>query len=85
MSIGDTFYGVLPACDVNPWGINTNGLIDPFFFSGTDAVPEPGSLWLVLTGLGGIMWLRTGKHRHGDAIRNCSLSLESCDRNAELI
>jgi len=86
MSIGDTFYGVFAGLgDVNAGGINTNGLIDPFFFSGTDAVPEPRSLWLVLTGLGGVMWLRTGKHRHGDAIRNCSLSLEYCDRNAELI
>gem|GEM_PF-6252830 len=45
MSIGDTFYGVFAGLgDVNAGGINTNGLIDPFFFSGTDAVPEPRSL-----------------------------------------
>jgi len=50
MSIGDTFYGVFAGLgDISAGGINTTGLIDPFFFSGTDAVPEPGSLWLVLT------------------------------------
>jgi hypothetical protein len=38
--------------------INTTGLIDPFFFSGTDAVPEPGTLSLVLTGLAAAVWLR---------------------------
>src|SRR5215831_3327690 len=61
-SIGDTFYGVFAGLgDVNAGGINTTGLIDPFFFSGTDAVPEPGSLWLVLTGVAGILWLRPRK------------------------
>jgi len=44
-SNGDTFYGVFAGLgDVNVDGINTTGLIDPFFFSGTDAVPEPDSL-----------------------------------------
>jgi hypothetical protein len=44
--------------DVTAGGINTTGLIDPFFFSGTDAVPEPGTLLLVLTGLAGAIWVR---------------------------
>jgi hypothetical protein len=51
-SIGDTFYGVFAGLgNVNAGGINTTGLIDPFFFSGTDAVPEPGSLALLSTAL----------------------------------
>ena len=58
-SIGDTFYGTFAGLgDVNAGGINTTDLIDPFFFSGTDAVPEPGTLLLVLTGLAGAMWVR---------------------------
>jgi len=61
-SIGDTFYGVFAGLgDVNAGGINTTGLIDPFFFSGTDAAPEPGSLSLVLTGLAAVLWLRRRK------------------------
>ncbi len=59
MSIGDTFYGTFAGLgNVNAGGIDTTRLIDPFFFSGTDAVPEPGSLSLVLTGLAAAMWLR---------------------------
>jgi len=62
-SIGDTFYGVFAGLgDVNAGGINTTGLIDPFFFSGTDAAPEPGSLSLVLTGLAVVLWLRRRKN-----------------------
>jgi len=62
MSIGDTFYGTFAGLgDVNAGGIDTTRLIDPFFFSGTDAVPEPGSLSLVLTGLAAVMWLRRRK------------------------
>jgi hypothetical protein len=58
MSIDDTFYGVFAGLgDVNIGGINTTGLIDPFFFSGTDAVPEPGTLSLVVTGLSVATWL----------------------------
>jgi hypothetical protein len=57
MSIGDTVYGTFAGLgDVNAGGIDTTGLIDPFFFSATD-VPEPGSWSLVLTGLAGaILW-----------------------------
>jgi hypothetical protein len=62
MSVGDTFFGVFAGLgDVNAGGINTTGLIDPFFFFGTDAVittPEPGSLLVVLTSLGAIGLLR---------------------------
>lgn len=62
-SIGDTFYGVFAGLgDVNAGDINTTGLIDPFFFSGTDAAPEPGSLSLVLTGLAAVLWLRRRKN-----------------------
>jgi hypothetical protein len=66
MSIDDTVYGTFAGLgDVNVGGINTTGLIDPFFFSGTDAVPEPGTLSLVLTGLTAAVWLRRreGKSR----------------------
>jgi hypothetical protein len=57
MSIGDTVYGTFAGLgDVNAGGIDTTGLIDPFFFSATD-VPEPGSWSLVLTWLAAaILW-----------------------------
>jgi hypothetical protein len=59
MSIGDTFYGVFAGLgDVNIDGINTTGLIDPFFFSGTDAVPEPGTLALLSGALLGLGFFR---------------------------
>jgi hypothetical protein len=52
MSIGNTFYGTFAGVgDVNAGGINTTGLVDPYFFSGTDSVPEPNTLLLLGTGL----------------------------------
>jgi len=52
MSIGDTFYGVFAGLgDVSVGGIDTTGLIDPFFFSGTDQIPEPGALALLSSAL----------------------------------
>jgi hypothetical protein len=58
MSIGNTYYGVFAGLgDVNANGINTLGLIDPIFFSGTDAAvttPEPGSLALLSAALLGL-------------------------------
>jgi hypothetical protein len=67
MSIGDTFYGIFAGLgDINAGGINTTGLIDPFFFSGIDAVvPEPGSLALLLTALGAVGWVRRKEVRRG--------------------
>jgi hypothetical protein len=60
-SIGDTFYGTFAGLgDVNAGGINTTGLIDPFFFSGTDALvtPEPGTLVLLSSALLGLGYFR---------------------------
>jgi hypothetical protein len=61
-SIGDTFYGTFAGLgDVNAGGIDTTELIDPFFFSGTDIIPEPASWLLLLTGLAGAGSLRRRK------------------------
>jgi hypothetical protein len=58
MSVGDTVYGTFAGLgDVNAGGINTTGLIDPFFFTATD-IPQPASWLLVLTGLACARWLR---------------------------
>lgn len=51
-SIDNTVYGTFAGLgDIDTGGINTTGLIDPFFFSATD-VPEPASLSLLLAALG---------------------------------
>ena len=58
ISVGDEFFGTFPGLgNVNRAGINTTGLIDPFFFSGTDII-EPGSMSLLLAGLAGAMFVR---------------------------
>jgi PEP-CTERM motif-containing protein len=50
-AMGNTFYGTFPATgDVNSGGINTTGIISPYFFLIT--VPEPSSLGLVVMGVG---------------------------------
>jgi hypothetical protein len=50
-SVGNNFYGTFAGRgNVNAGGINTTGLVDPFFFTGTATVPEPRSLLIILTG-----------------------------------
>ena len=57
-SIGNTFYGTFAGLgDVNSGNVNTTGLIDPFFVSGTD-VPEPSSIALFLPALLGFFYFR---------------------------
>jgi hypothetical protein len=64
-TIGNTFYGVYAGLgDVNSGGINTTGLIDPFFFSGTD-IPEPASLALLITAFLGMAFLPRNRARRG--------------------
>ena len=51
-STGDTFYGAFAGLgDVNAGGINTTALIDPYFISGSETVPEPSTLLLILGAL----------------------------------
>ena len=58
MSVGNTVYAAFAGLgDVNSGGINTTGLIDPFFFTATD-IPHPASWLLLLTGLACVGWLR---------------------------
>jgi hypothetical protein len=58
MSLGNTVYATFAGLgDVNAEGINTTGLIDPFFFTATD-IPAPASWLLLLTGLACARWLR---------------------------
>ena len=70
-SIGNTFYGTFAGLgNMNSAGIDTTGLIDPFFFTGTAsiadaAVPEAGSLMLFLPALLGMFWL--GRRRFNPA------------------
>jgi hypothetical protein len=65
-SVGNTFYGVFPGLgNVNAGGIDTTGLIDPFFFFGTDQVPEPGSLALLVSAVLGFGFL----HRRRRAVQ----------------
>jgi hypothetical protein len=48
-AVGDSFYGTFPgAGDTNSGGINTTGLISPYFF--TISVPEPGTFILLMVG-----------------------------------
>jgi hypothetical protein len=60
IAVGNTVYGTFPGRgNVNDptTGVNTTGLIVPFFFSvsAETTVPEPATIWLVLVG-GGAVW-----------------------------
>jgi len=57
-SVGNTFYGVFAGLgNINDVGIDTTGLIDPFFFSGVD-IPEPSSLAVLGSALILLAYLR---------------------------
>jgi PEP-CTERM motif len=64
MSNGNSFFGTFAGVgDVNAGGINTTGLIDPYFFSGS--VPEPNTLLLLGTGLVSILGVQRRRVRGG--------------------
>jgi hypothetical protein len=62
-SVGNNFYGAFVGVgNVNSGNVNTTGLVDPFFISGSASVPEPATIGLA----GGLLvlgWFRRKRAR----------------------
>jgi hypothetical protein len=84
MAVGNTVYATFAGLgDVNAGGIDTTGLIDPFFFTATD-IPQPAGWLLLLTGLACTRWLcrrKTRRKAPRPTLAGCHGTRAACRRH----